>query len=226
MEHNTIDGYVFRDASLLRLALTHTSYANEKRMTHLQSNQRLEFLGDSVLSVVVSDYIYRRFPDMPEGELTKLRASVVCEATLAKCAADLRLGERLYLGHGEEMTGGRKRVSVLADAFESVLAAIYLDAGMEQARAFVLRHLQPYITPHAAEELNTDYKTAFQELVQQTPDHVICYEIRGESGPDHNKVYQIAVLVDGKECGCGSGKSKKRAEQEAARLAMAQWKRK
>jgi len=226
MDQNKIDDYMFRDASLLRLALTHTSYANEKRQTHLQSNQRLEFLGDSVLSVVVSDYIYKKFPNMPEGELTKVRASVVCEATLAKCAAELQLGERLYLGHGEEMTGGRTRVSVLADAFEAVLAAIYLDAGMEQARKFVLHHLEPFITPHLVDELNTDYKTVLQELVQQTPDHTIRYAIRDESGPDHDKVYQIAVLIDGKEYGCGTGKSKKRAEQSAARQAIDVWKQK
>lgn len=226
MEDNKIDGYTFQNGSLLRLALTHTSYANEKRQTHLQSNQRLEFLGDSVLSVVVSDYIYKKFPNMPEGELTKVRASVVCEATLAKCAAALHLGERLYLGRGEELTGGRTRVSVLADAFEAVLAAIYLDAGMQQARQFVLHHLEPYITPHLVDELNTDYKTVLQELVQQTPDHTIRYEIRDESGPDHDKVYQIAVLIDEKEYGCGTGKSKKRAEQSAARQAIDVWKRK
>ncbi len=220
MEQYILDGYTFRNGNLLRLALTHTSYANEQHQTHLQSNQRLEFLGDSVLSLVISDYIYHKFPKMPEGELTKVRASVVCEQTLAKCAAKLRLGDMLFLGRGEVLSGGRTRESILADAFEAVLAAIYLDAGMDQARKFVLRHLQPYITPHLVDELNTDYKTELQELVQQTQGHTIRYEIRKESGPDHDKVYEIEVLVDDRVYGRGTGRSKKRAEQNAAREAV------
>lgn len=211
-------GYRFRNITLLQNALTHSSYANEYWHNSLMSNERLEFMGDSVLGMIVAEYLYKTFPDRPEGELTRMRADMVCEQALAGVANRLGLGQHLMLGHGEEQGGGRKRASILADAVESVIAACYLDGGMEAAYRFVETFVLcdvPVAGMH-----NADYKTALQELIQQKKDQVLSYLPVGEEGPDHNKRFTVAVLLNGKEIGRGTGSSKKRAEQAAARCAM------
>lgn len=211
-------GYKFNNINLLKNALTHSSYANEVR-GGFSSNERLEFLGDSVLSIVVSDYIYKHYPNMPEGELTKLRASLVCEKSLCAFSRELELGNYLMLGKGEEKGGGRERDSILADAFEAVLAAIYLDGGMEPARHhvmnFVLRELQ-----HTDDEVFKDYKTALQEIIQRNPEEAVSYILTGESGPDHDKEFTVEVRLNSNVIGRGTGKNKKRAEQMAAKEAL------
>ena len=211
-------GYRFKDISLLQNALAHSSYANERWHNSLLSNERLEFLGDSVLGMTVAEYLYRRFPDRPEGELTRMRADMVCEQTLAAVAQTVGLGEHLMLGHGEEQGGGRSRASILADAVESVIAACYLDGGFEPAKAFIDRFI---LCDVPVKQLhNRDYKTTFQELVQKKKDQIIRYTLIGEEGPDHNKHFRVAVSVNGKTVGHGTGTSKKRAEQAAARAAL------
>ena len=211
-------GYRFRNITLLQNALTHSSYANERWHDSLMSNERLEFLGDSILGMVVADYLYRNFPDRPEGELTRMRADMVCEQSLAAVANRLNLGSHLLLGHGEEQGGGRTRPSILADAVESVIAASFLDGGMDAAagivRRFVLTNV-PVTRLH-----NRDYKTGLQELVQQKKNQVLSYALVGESGPDHDKSFLVEVSLNGKVVGQGSGSSKKRAEQDAARCAI------
>lgn len=211
-------GYTFRDKSILENALTHSSYANENRERGLHDNERLEFLGDSILGFVVADYLYRSFPDKPEGELTRIRADLVCEKNLARAAATIRLGSFLLLGHGEEHGGGRKRDSIVSDAMESVIAASYMDGGFSAAKEIIDRLILcdvPAGKPH-----NFDYKTALQELVQRKKDQVLRYELIGESGPDHDKKFDVEVLLNGKPCGKGTGSSKKRAEQAAAAAAI------
>lgn len=211
-------GYTFRDKSILENALTHSSYANENRERGLRDNERLEFLGDSILGFVVADYLYRSFPDRPEGELTRIRADLVCEKNLARAAGTIRLGSFLLLGHGEEHGGGRKRDSIVSDAMESVIAASYMDGGFSAAKEIIDRLILcdvPAGKPH-----NFDYKTALQELVQRKKDQVLRYEPIGESGPDHDKKFEVEVLLNGKPCGKGSGSSKKRAEQAAAAAAI------
>ena len=208
-------GYTFRDKSILENALTHSSYANENRERGLHDNERLEFLGDSILGFVVADYLYRSFPDKPEGELTRIRADLVCEKNLARAAATIRLGSFLLLGHGEEHGGGRKRDSIVSDAMESVIAASYMDGGFSAAKEIIDRLILcdvPAGKPH-----NFDYKTALQELVQRKKDQVLRYELIGESGPDHDKKFDVEVLLNGKPCGKGTGSSKKRAEQALPR---------
>ncbi len=211
-------GYRFRNITLLQNALTHSSYANERWHDSLMSNERLEFLGDSILGMVVAEHLYRDFPDRPEGELTRMRADMVCEQSLAAVANKLGLGSHLMLGHGEEAGGGRARPSILADAVESVIAAAFLDGGMEAAagiiRRFILTNV-PVTKLH-----NKDYKTGLQELVQQKKNQVLSYALVGESGPDHDKSFLVEVSLNGKVVGKGSGSSKKRAEQDAARCAM------
>ena len=211
-------GYRFQNITLLQNALTHSSYANERWHDSLKSNERLEFLGDSILGMVVAEHLYRNFPDRPEGELTRMRADMVCETSLARVANKLGLGEHLLLGHGEEQGGGRTRPSILADAVESVIAAAFLDGGLEPAvniiRQFVLVDV-PVTRLH-----NRDYKTALQELVQQKKNQVLSYALVGESGPDHDKNFRVEVSLNGKVVGAGSGSSKKRAEQDAARAAI------
>ena len=211
-------GYKFNNINLLKNALTHSSYANEVR-NGFSSNERLEFLGDSVLSIVVSDYIYKHYPNMPEGELTKLRASLVCEKSLCTFSRELELGSYLMLGKGEDTGGGRERDSILADAFEAVLAAIYLDGGMEPARRhvmnFVLRELK-----HTDDEVFKDYKTALQEIIQRNPEESITYILTDESGPDHDKSFTVEVRLNSNVIGKGTGKNKKRAEQMAAKEAL------
>lgn len=210
----------FEKWNLLHQALTHTSYANEgKRDTSLH-NERLEFLGDAVLELVISTYLYKHFPDLPEGELTKARASVVCEPTLAKRAARLDIGEYLLFGKGELATGGKERASILADAFEAVIGAIYLSHGIEYASKYIIRQLEEDL--HGLETGNQirDYKTFLQEVVQKNADHQICYELLSETGPDHDKLFTTAVIINGKEAGIGLGRSKKESEQRAAKEAL------
>ena len=214
----TAIGYQFRNITLLRNALAHSSYANEHWHDSLMSNERLEFLGDSVLGMVVAEHLYKTFPDRPEGELTRMRADMVCEQALCQVANQLDLGSHLLLGHGEEQTGGRTRASILADAVESVIAASFLDGGMDAAKGIISRFILcdvPVTRMH-----NIDYKTALQELVQQKKNQVLSYALVGESGPDHDKRFTVAVSLNDKEVGQGTGTSKKRAEQEAARCAM------
>lgn len=211
-------GYKFHNISLLQNALTHSSYANERWHNSLLSNERLEFLGDSVLGMLVADFLYSTFPDRPEGELTRMRADMVCEHTLALVANRIHLGQHLQLGHGEERLGGRSRESILADATESVIAACFLDGGLEAAARFVKRFILvevPVSRPH-----NMDYKTALQELVQQKKNQTLTYTLVGQSGPDHDKVFDVEVSLNGETVGSGSGSSKKRAEQMAAKSAM------
>ena len=211
-------GYTFRNKTLLENALTHSSYANENRERHLPDNERLEFLGDSILGFVVAEYLYRNFPDKPEGELTRIRADLVCERNLAEAAATIELGSYLLLGHGEEQGGGRKRDSIVSDAMESVIAASFMDGGFAAAKEIIDRLILSNIPK--GRPRNFDYKTAFQELVQRKKDQQIHYELTGESGPDHDKKFEVEVLLNGKPCGKGSGSSKKRAEQAAAAAAI------
>lgn len=210
-------GYTFKDKSLLRTALTHSSYANE--LHRGKNNERLEFLGDAVLSIVVADYIFHLYSDKTEGELTKLRASLVCEPTLAGYARQIGLGHKLLLGKGEQHSGGYDRPSILADAFEAVIAAIYLDGGMEEARSFVLRFTKNEIE-HPAVRRTADYKTTLQEIVQQNEGERLEYVLVGESGPDHNKHFVAEVHLNSNVIGKGGGRSKKEAEQQAARAAL------
>ena len=211
-------GYRFKNITLLQNALSHSSYANERYHNSLMSNERLEFLGDSILGMVVAEHLYRNFPDRPEGELTRMRADMVCETALAAVADKLDLGNHLLLGHGEEQGGGRARASILADGVESVIAAAYLDGGMAAARQFIDRFVLCNVP--AGRLHNQDYKTALQELVQQKKNQVLSYELVGESGPDHDKQFSVEVSLNGTVVGCGTGTSKKRAEQAAARAAI------
>ena len=214
----TAIGYRFRNIALLQNALTHSSYANERWHNSLLSNERLEFLGDSVLGMLVADYLYRNFPDRPEGELTRMRADMVCEKTLAAAANRIGIGDHLLLGHGEDRLGGRNRESILADAMESVIAACFLDGGLDAALKIVQQFILvevPVTRMH-----NTDYKTALQELVQQKKNQVLTYTLVGQSGPDHDKQFDVEVALNGTVVGKGTGRSKKRAEQDAARAAI------
>ena len=213
-------GYRFRNITLLQRALTHSSYANERFHDGLMSNERLEFLGDSILGMVVAEHLYRNYPDRLEGELTRIRADMVCETSLATIADRLGLGQHLMLGHGEEQSGGRARPSILADAVESIIAASFLDGGMEAACGIIQRFLLTEIP--AKKPNNADYKTMLQELVQQKKNQTISYQLVGESGPDHNKRFIVELLVNGKPVSTGEGTSKKRAEQNAAKSAVEQ----
>ena len=211
-------GYRFKNITLLQNALTHSSYANEFWHDSLKSNERLEFVGDSILGMVVAEHLYRNFPDRPEGDLTRMRADMVCERSLAQIANQLDLGRHLLLGHGEEQGGGRRRASILADAVESVIAACFLDGGMEPARKFVETFVLCNVPVSRLH--NVDHKTALQELVQKKKNQVLSYELTGEEGPDHNKCFRVSVSLNGKVIGKGTGSSKKRAEQDAARAAL------
>ena len=211
-------GYRFQNIQLLQNALTHSSYANERWHNSLLSNERLEFLGGSVLGMLVAEYLYHNFPNRPEGELTRMRADMVCEQTLAAAANRIGLGSHLLLGHGEEQGGGRHRNSILADAMESVIAACFLDGGIEAA----LKVVQQFILVEVpvTKLHNADYKTKLQELVQQKKNQVLSYRLAGQSGPDHDKQFDVEVSLNGSVVGSGSGSSKKRAEQMAARSAI------
>ena len=211
-------GYRFRNITFLQNALTHSSYANERWRNSLMSNERLEFLGDSILGMVVAEHLYRNFPDRPEGELTRMRADMVCEKALAVVANQIGLGSHLLLGRGEEQGGGRNRESILADAVESVIAACYLDGGMEAAQKFVKTFV---LTRVPVTKLNNaDYKTMLQEMVQQKRNQVLSYSLVGETGPDHEKQFLVELTLNGLVVGRGKGTSKKRAEQDAARVAL------
>ena len=217
-------GYTFRDPSLLQGALYHSSYANEHRGQHIASNERLGFLGDAVLGFVTAEHLYRKHPDLPEGDLTRIRAALVCEDSLYEVAQSLELGSHLLLGRGEEQGGGRQRPSILADATESVFAAVYLDGGMDAARDLIHRVLLDKEREEQVER-RRDYKTELQELVQRKSDQILRYELTGSSGPDHAKEFSFRVTLNGAEIGQGTGRSKKEAEQAAARSALAQWKK-
>lgn len=213
-------GYKFKDESILLTALTHSSYANEAKKHDVVCNERLEFLGDAVLGLVVGSYLYKTFPTLPEGRLTKLRASVVCEQMLAKKAKALGVPEFLRLGKGEELTGGRNRMSILEDAFESIIGAIYLDGGIEEAEKFILGQLKGEIERVYTSHCVIDSKTSLQEVLQKNSQAPIEYTVIGESGPAHNKLFKVEVKHCGKVLGEGVGKSKKEAEQHAAQVAL------
>lgn len=210
--------YRFRNPKLLRNALTHSSYANEVR-NGISSNERLEFLGDSVLSVIVSEYIYKNYRSLPEGELTKMRAALVCEKSLCAFSRELEMGRFLLLGHGEEKNGGRERDSILADAFEAVLAAMYLDGGFEVARKHVMRFVSEELS-QPDEDGFKDYKTVLQEIIQRNPEESVRYILTDASGPDHDKSFTVEVRLNSNVIGRGTGKNKKQAEQMAAKQAL------
>ena len=209
-------GYTFNDEAILVRALSHSSYVNENHSAG-DSNERLEFLGDSVLGLITAENFFKNYTKLPEGELTKLRAATVCEKSLAGFARQLELGKYLLLGKGEILTGGRERPSIQADAFEAIIAAIYLDGGMESARNFVLKYIEEAIRQ---QQSIRDYKTMLQEVVQRNPGEIIEYVITGETGPDHDKRFEVEVHLNSNVIGRGIGKSKKKAEQEAAREAL------
>lgn len=215
-----IIGYKFTNEEYLKTALTHSSYAHENKDKKIVFNERLEFLGDSVLGLLVSRYIFENYPHLPEGNLTKMRAAVVCEKSLYECAVNIDLGKYLILGKGEERTGGRTRMSILSDAYEAVIAAIYLDSNLEVTREWVIGQLYEAIENAAKGKLSKDYKTEFQEEAQKDGDVDIQYKVIAQSGPDHNKSFTVAVYLNGKLMGEGEGTSKKRAEQKAAQNAL------
>lgn len=213
--------YTFRDRGLLSEALSHSSYANEHRSAHLRSNERLEFLGDSVLSLMVSEYLYTHLSKMPEGDLTKIRAAVVCEQSLYHCALNISLGDALRLGKGEEHMNGRHRASILADAFEALIAAIYQDSGFKSVVKVILPLLEDSIKSAKEGRINRDYKTALQEIVQKNKEEVLEYILVSEQGPDHKKSFVVEVLLNNNPLARGEGRSKKEAEQLAAKGALA-----
>lgn len=210
-------GYHFHNRELLKQALMHTSFSNEHHMGKLDNNERLEFLGDAVLEVISSDFLYHEYPDYPEGKLTRLRASLVCEPTLALCSRDLDLGSYLLLGKGENATGGRKRDSIVSDAMEAVIGAIYLDGGFDHARKFILRYI---LNDIENKQLFYDSKTILQEMVQSEHKNQLEYELLKEEGPDHDKQFTTRVLLGSQELGRGTGRTKKASEQEAAYYAI------
>lgn len=210
-------GYAFHCQALLKQALTHSSFANEQRINKGNNYERLEFLGDAVLELTTSEFLFKAHASVPEGELTKMRASMVCEQSLALCARDLDLGRFLLLGRGEEATGGRNRDSIISDVMEAVIGAIYLDGGMESARAFVDRFV---LSELADRQLFYDSKSGLQELVQGKLKKDFCYELMEESGPEHDKLFRVSVHMDDEVLGVGEGKTKKAAEQDAAYKAL------
>ncbi len=218
-EFEKIIQYRFKNPQLLEEALIHSSFANEQKNKNIRCNERLEFLGDAVLSMVVSDYIFKLSPPLPEGELTKLRASLVCEKSLFRFAKRLDFGRFIKLGRGEKHNGGAQRTSILADAFEAVIAAVYIDGGMEEARKYILRFIEPEIANRNTLSFK-DYKTTLQEIVQKNPGELLEYVLVQESGPDHNKHFVVEVHLNSNVIGKGGGKSKKDAEQQAAREAL------
>lgn len=210
-------GYEFKNKDLLATALTHSSYANENRRSGAESNERLEFLGDAVLGMTVASFLYNSYPDLPEGRMTRFRAELVCERSLYSVAEELGLGQYMCLGRGEELGGGRSRPSILADAVEAVLAAVYLDGGFEATAGIIDRFILSRAA--AVESGSADYKTRLQEYLQREGTQEITYRVTGESGPDHMKTFSAEVCLNGKVLGSGEGHSKKEAEQAAARSA-------
>mgnify|MGYP000472483518 FL=1 len=215
-EFEEVIGYHFNNQGLLRQALTHSSYANERHMKKHSDNERLEFLGDAVLEVTSSEFLYQKYPDYSEGEMTKLRASLVCEPTLAFCTRAIDLGKYLYLGKGEDLTGGRNRKSILSDALEAVIGAIFLDGGFANAKEFVLKYI---LTDIEHKQLFYDSKTILQEVVQGEHEQ-LTYVLTDESGPDHNKSFTVRACIGERVIGSGTGHTKKAAEQEAAYQAL------
>lgn len=209
-------GYQFADPDLLVTALTHSSYSNEKRLKKYQCNERLEFLGDAVLELISSEYIFQGNPTKPEGDMTRIRASYVCEPTLALCAREIQLGDYILLGKGEDMTGGRERDSILSDAMEATIGAVYLDGGFARAREYVERFILQDIEQ---KKLFYDSKTILQEIVQSKHQE-LSYQLIAESGPDHNKSFTVAVVIGGEMVTEASGRTKKKAEQSAAYQAI------
>jgi len=220
LEFQRIIQYEFRNKDLLINALTHSSYVNEGKPSHIGNNERLEFLGDAILDAVISDYLYNRLGNVEEGELTKLRAVIVCERSLALCGNRISIGNYLRLGKGEENSGGRKRGSILADAVEAVIGAIYLDGGWDAAREFVIRTFAELIEDALCGKLHMDYKTEVQERLQSHGETDICYVIEREEGPDHDKTFYANLIFRGNIIGSGCGRSKKEAEQQAAKQAL------
>ena len=210
--------YTFENKSYILEALTHSSYSNENK--NYKFNERLEFLGDSVLSIIISDYLFKTEKELPEGELTKLRANIVCEESLSEVASQINLGNFLLLGKGEEATGGRERISILADALEAVIAAIYLDGGIKEARDFIFKYMQEIIENSIKGKIFRDYKTYLQEVLQSKGEQNIWYKLIDEKGPDHNKRFVMEVGINDTVLGVGEGKSKKDAEQVAAKSAL------
>lgn len=210
-------GYRFQNERLLMQALTHSSFANERRMSRTANNERLEFLGDAVLELTTSEFLYEKYPGYPEGELTRVRASLVCEQTLAFCTREMNLGPYLLLGKGEDMTGGRERKSILSDALEAIIGAIYLDGGFANAKEFILRFV---LNDMEHKQLFFDSKTILQELVQGRDTGELTYHLLEESGPDHNKRFVVEARIGDAAMGRGEGRTKKNAEQEAAYRAL------
>jgi len=211
-------GYTFKRHSLLKHAITHKSFIHEQNLHPLDSNERLEFLGDAVLELCISDFLYHRYPEISEGDLTKKRAALVCEATLASLARSLSVGTFILLGQGEAAEGGRERDSILSDVLESIFGAIFLDGGLEEVRALILRLYEP--VEEKATRANKDFKTALQERLQKISKQTATYSIINETGPAHKKIFTAQAIYNGKAIGTGSGASKKIAEQEAARMAL------
>lgn len=215
-------GYIFKNRKLLHTALTHSSYSNEKRAhgDKESCNERLEFLGDSVLSLIVSDYIFSVYPDMPEGELSKVRAGTICEKALAEFARNIRLGDYLFLGRGEELTNGRKRPSILADAFEALLASIYLDGSIDDVRRFLLPFVKREIKSMLESGHTADYKSILQQIVQQEKGELLEYALVRESGPAHKRIFTVEARLNNNVIGVGTAGNKREAEQIAAREAL------
>ena len=210
--------YEFKNKEYILEALTHSSYSNENK--NYPFNERLEFLGDSVLSIVISDYLFKKETKLPEGELTKIRANIVCEESLSEVSKNIHLGKYMLLGKGEEATGGRERISILADALEAVIAAIYLDGGIKCAREFILTNMEKIINDSIKGKIFRDYKTCLQEVLQSNGENNIWYKLIEEKGPDHNKRFVMEVGINDTVLGVGEGKSKKDAEQVAAKCAL------
>ncbi|KPU43942.1 ribonuclease 3 [Oxobacter pfennigii] len=212
--------YEFKNKQLLNIALTHSSYANQYDLPYAEHNERLEFLGDSVLSLVISEHIFNLNRSNTEGKLTKMRAGIVCEASLYQFAKDLNLGKYMLIGKGEEMTGGRERTSILADAYEALIAAIYIDGGYDKVRKFIISNFSDILNLSSVGEVIKDYKSRLQEFVQKDPGAVLRYETEKEEGPAHNRFFYVKLSLNDKFISRGTGKSKKEAEQEAAKFAI------
>lgn len=220
LEFQQVIDYKFKDKKILKEGLTHSSYTNESKNANEAHNERLEFLGDSVLGLVISHYLFEQRPNMPEGELTKIRANIVCEESLSEVSKRLNVGKYLFLGKGEETTGGRDRTSILADAMEAVIGAVYLDGGIECAKEIILGYMAEIIEDSIEGKIFRDYKTHLQEILQSMNKEKICYKIVDEIGPDHNKKFVMEVRIGSKFLGLGEGRTKKEAEQKAAKEAL------
>lgn len=219
-ELEKVINYKFNEKKYLLMALSHSSFVNEKRIEKLECNERLEFLGDSILNSVISENLFKKYPEFSEGDMTRIRANIVCENSLLISANKINLGKYLLLGRGEEITGGRNRASILADGFEALIGAIYIDSGYEQVKKFILTVMDMIISQYIQGNAKLDYKTELQEIVQKKCDAKVTYEVIGERGPDHNKLFISQVKIQDKIVGTGEGKTKKEAEQNAAKIAI------